>query len=141
MPTRPIQQHQAVIVGKQAAVWARNSDIVAGIDPGHERQRAEFAIEGADGGQAVDELADDLLTDDGTQGPKGPSSGADRDPARNGLRPETADAREPAGSRRITSWRIWGSFLELLPHRRLGSGVARTRPQLAPPMPVQQTET
>jgi len=55
-----------------------------GIDPGQD-QRAEFAIEGAHGGQAVNELADDLLTDDGTQGPRGPAAAQIADPAETGF--------------------------------------------------------
>ena len=84
MPTRPIQQHQAVVVGETGGGVGEEQRHRRGVDP-RQDQRAEFAIEGADCGQAVDELADDLLTDDGTQGPRGPAAALIADPAETGF--------------------------------------------------------
>jgi len=74
VPTGTLQQQQAVVAGETGGGVREEQRHRRGINPGQD-QRTEFAIDGAHGGQAVDELADDLPTDDG---PQGPSSGADR---------------------------------------------------------------
>jgi len=64
MPTGPIQQHQAMIVGEAGGGVGEEQGHGFAIHPGQD-PRGEFAIEGADGGQTIDELADDLVADDG----------------------------------------------------------------------------
>ncbi len=73
MPTGTVQQHQAMVVGKTGGGVRQEQGHGFGIHP-RQDQRAELAIEGADGGQAVDELADDLVADNGAQGPRGPTA-------------------------------------------------------------------
>jgi len=84
VPTGAIQQHQAMVVGKTSGGVRQEQGHGFGIHPGQD-QRAEFAIEGADGGQAVDELADDLVPDDGAQGPRGPATALIADAAETGF--------------------------------------------------------
>jgi len=55
-----------------------------GVHPGQD-QRVELPLAGADGGQAVDELTDDLLADDGAQGPRGPAAALIADTAETGF--------------------------------------------------------
>jgi hypothetical protein len=59
-----------MVVGKTGGGVRQEQGLGFGIHPG-QNQRAEFAIEGADGGQAVNKLADDLVPDDGGAGAMG----------------------------------------------------------------------
>jgi len=73
VPTGAIQQHQAMLVGKAGGGVCQEQGHGLGINP-RQDQRAEFSIQGADGGQSVDELPDDLLAEDGAQGPRSPAA-------------------------------------------------------------------
>ena len=84
VPTGAIQQHQAMVVGEAGGGVRQEQGHGFGIHPG-QNQRAEFAIERADGGQAVDELADDLLANDRAKGPGSPAAALIADAAETGF--------------------------------------------------------
>jgi len=73
-----------VVVGETGGGVGEEQRHRFGIDPGQD-QLAELAIEGAHGGQAVDELADDLPADDRTQRPRSPAAALIADPAETGF--------------------------------------------------------
>ena len=73
LPTSAIQQQKAMLVGKAGGDVSRKRGHGFGIHPGQD-QRPELSIEGADGGQTVDELPDDLVADDRAEGPRGPAA-------------------------------------------------------------------
>ena len=84
VPTSAIQQHQAMLVGKAGGDVSQEQGHGFGIHPGQD-QRAELSIERADGSQTVDELPDDLVADDGAQGPRGPAATLVADAAETGF--------------------------------------------------------
>ena len=111
VPTGAIQQHQAMVVGKAGGGVGQKQGHGLGIHPGQD-QRAELSIEGADGGQSVDELPDDLLADDGTQGPRGPAATLIADAAETGF--VLKQQAHPCARRKLIPHLcedFWGVFL------------------------------
>ena len=73
VPASSIEQQQAVLVGEASRGVRQKERHGLGVHPGQD-QRTEFSVQGTDRRQAVDKLAHNLVTDDRSQGQRGPAT-------------------------------------------------------------------
>jgi hypothetical protein len=73
MPARPVQQHDAILVGEVGGGLRQEQRHGFGIDP-RQHEGGKSAVQGADGGQRVGIFPDDLLADGGATRPRGPAT-------------------------------------------------------------------
>jgi hypothetical protein len=84
MPSRSIQEHEAVFFTEVGCGVSQEHRHSFGIHPG-QNQRAKSAVQGTHRGQTVDKLPYDLLAHDGAQGPGGPAATLIADTAKAGF--------------------------------------------------------